>query len=189
MSPSDCSTPLSPGELGDYWIGDLPSEKENRIEEHLLACDACSRNLEEISRLTKGIRYLVRKGALRGIVTGSFVDRLAREGLRVREYRLGPGERVACTVTREDDLLVGRLSVDLTGLERVDFVVCDAQGEERERWEDIPVSSSMREVIFTERMDTLRALPSTIQLVKLVARGDEGERLLGEYTFVHTPSP
>jgi hypothetical protein len=188
MTQSRCRSPLSLNELADYWVGDVSPEKEDVVEEHLLACDVCSQGLEEVAELAGNIGRLVRKGATRGIVTGSFVDRLAGEGLRVREYRLAPGGQVPCTVTYEDDLVIGRLCVDLTGRKQVDFIICDAQGNEEERWRDIPFSPSTSEIIFTERADTLRALPPTTLRVRLVSVGDEGERLLGEYTFNHTPS-
>jgi hypothetical protein len=175
-------------ELADYWVGDVPPEQEERIEEHLLDCDVCSQRLQELAEMAGNIRDLVRKGAIRGIVTGSFVDRLAGEGLRVREYRLAPGEQVPCTVTHEDDLVIGRLGVDLTDQKHVDFLLCDEEGNEQERWPDIPFSASTGEIIFVERTDTLRALPSTTLVVKLVSIGDHGESLLGEYRFNHTPS-
>ena len=189
MSLPRCRNRLSLEEMVDYWLDELPRDRQAAFEEHLLSCDVCSQALAEISELTEAICHLARSGALRGIVTRSFVKRVSDEGLRLREYRLAPGEQVACSVSYSDDLLVGRLRADLSESKRVDLVVCNARGEEVERWKDIPFHGAAGEVVFTERMETLRALPATTQRVKLVAVGDEGERLLGDYTFNHTPEP
>jgi hypothetical protein len=122
------------------------------------------------------------------VVTAALVDRLAREGLRVREYRVAPGGRVACTVTPEDDLVVGRLAAPFPGVGRLDLALCDAEGREQQRWPDIPVSPEGREVVFTAPVDALRALPASVRRYRLIAVESDGERLLGEYTFEHTPS-
>jgi len=50
------------------------------------------------------------------------------------------------------------------------------------------VSTSAQEVVLLERIDRMRALPACVQHLRLVASDTDGERLLGEYTFVHTPS-
>jgi hypothetical protein len=80
-----------------------------------------------------------------------------------------------------------RLTADLRGARRVDLVECDADGREEGRLEDISISASAQEVILLERIDVVRALPACVLRLRLVAPEADGERLLGEYTFVHTP--
>jgi hypothetical protein len=53
-----------------------------------------------------------------------------------------------------------------------------------QRTECVPSGS----IVLLERIDRIRALPACIKRVKLVAPDAHGERLLAEYTFVHTPS-
>jgi hypothetical protein len=109
--------------------------------------------------------------------------------IRVREYRVAPGGRVACTATADDDLVVGRLLASLGGLGRVDLALCDAEGREQERLRDIPVNPAAGEVVVTAPMDMLHAPPaSSIRHYRLIAIEPDSERVLGDYTFAHTPS-
>jgi hypothetical protein len=188
VSAPACAQPLDLSVLIDCWLGDLAPDEEERVEEHLLGCAACSDRLRDLVTMTSGVRSLANLGVVRAVVTSAFLDRLIGEGLRVREYRLAPGGSVQCTVTPSDDLVVARLAADLRGVERIDLVRCDADGREENRLTDIPVSASAQEVVLLERIDRIRALPACIKRVKLVAPDAHGERLLAEYTFVHTPS-
>lgn len=188
MSTSRCRTPLALSVLTDYWLADLSTTEEATAEQHLFECDECSRRLKSMVDLAGGIRAVARRGTLRVVVTDGFLERLVREGLRVREYRVAPGGRVACTVTADDDLVVGRLAAPVGGVRRVDLAVCDAEGREQQRLQDIPVNPSGREVVVTAPIDVLRALPASVRRYRLIAVEAGGERLLGEYTFVHNPS-
>lgn len=98
------------------------------------------------------------------------------------------GSSVQCTVTPADDLVAAHLRVDLRDVGRVDLVRCDAEGREENRLNDIPVNASTQEVVLLERMDRIRALPACVKRVKLIGHEATGERVLGEDTFVHTPS-
>jgi hypothetical protein len=184
-----CTNPLDFETLLDYWLAELPSSRQSAVEEHLLACDTCSRELARLVGLADAIRSVARSGKVRAVVSRSFLDRVAKEGLRLREYRLGPGESVQCTVAASDDILVARLVADLSRAEHVDIAWCDADGNEQERMRDVPVHGAMREIIWAQRIDDIRALPSTVVRARVLAVEDRGERLLGEYTFNHTPSP
>jgi hypothetical protein len=188
MSLVHCPTPVAPEILEDYWLADLSPSDEEAVEQHLLACDECSGRLRVVIGLAEGIRAVARGGTLRVVVTDAFLDRLAQEGLRVREYRVTPGGRVACTVTAEDDLVVGRFVAPLEGVERLDLAQYDAEGRERQRFRDLPFDPMAGEVLFTARSDVLRTLPATVQRYRLIAVRAGGEDVLGEYTFAHTPS-
>ena len=116
MSIAHCPTPLAPAVLEDYWLADLSPSEEAAAEQHLLACDECSRRLRDVIGLAEGVRAVAWGGTLRVVVTDAFLNRLAQEGLHVREYRVTPGGSVACTVTAEDDLVVGRFVAPLGGV-------------------------------------------------------------------------
>lgn len=188
MSPTACGAPLDPALLVDYWLGDLTPAAEGRLEEHVFGCASCSERLGDLVALTRGVRALAADGLVPAVVTSAFIESLVAEGFAVREYRLAPGGRVQCTVTPADDLVAAHLQVDLGPAERVDLVRCDADGREQNRLHDIPVDLTSREVVLLERIDRIRALPACVQRMKLVAHQAGSERLLGEYTFVHTPS-
>jgi hypothetical protein len=123
------------------------------------------------------------------IVSDAFLQRAADEGLRVREYVPPVGGGVECTVTAEDDILIGRLAADLSGAKRVDLSICDEYGVEQQRLPDIPVHSGASSVVFQESITFVKALPTSKMIARLVAVDEAGrEGLLGEYAFNHTRS-
>jgi hypothetical protein len=186
-----CERPLEWQVLVDYWFGDLeaqdPAYAEEAVEEHLLACDECSGRLRDLASLGQEVRRMVREGGVEMVVTRSFLEWAAREGLRIREHRVGPGGRCNCTAAPEDDLLIGRLQCDLKGVSRLDLVWKMEGGVER-RIEDVPISGDARELILCPAMSEMRRMGHATWCAQLLAQEAGGERLLGEYTFVHTPT-
>ncbi|MDZ5461717.1 RNA polymerase sigma factor, partial [Azohydromonas lata] len=74
--------------------------------------------------LTAGnVRVIRHRGIarLRECVAGPrFVERLAAQGLRLREYRVPCNGSVNCSAAPQDEVLVGRLQVALQGVRRLD---------------------------------------------------------------------
>jgi hypothetical protein len=174
--------------LLDWWTGEAPPEDRLRLEEHLLSCDACSARAEALHALAHGLRTLVREGLASAVLLPATVDRLRAEGRRVREYRVAPGTSVRCTVGPGDDVVLGRLEADLGGVSRLDLVSRVDDGPEL-RLADVPFDPASGELILTSPIDALRARPAHVQRMRLLAVGPGGERVLGEYTFDHTPWP
>ncbi len=183
-----CARPVADGELLDWWTGELAPAQARRVEEHLLACPGCSSRAAALPRLAHGVGELVREGALPVAVLPAVVERLRREGRRVREYRVLPGGGVQCTVGPEDDVVLARLVADLREVARVDLVSRVDDGPE-ERHSDVPFDPAAGEVIFVPWTDVLRARPAHVDRMRLLAVGPRGESLLGEYTFDHRPWP
>jgi hypothetical protein len=187
--PASCKNPIDAGVLADYWLGVLVESEEEAIEEHLLACDECGERLREVIALAEGLRNLAREGSLRMVVSEQFLRRAAEEGLRVRQYAPPRGGGVQCTVTAEDDIVIGRLAADLKGAKRVDLSICDGDGVEQLRMRDIPVNSSAGDVIMQESITFAKAAPTSKMIMRLLNLDEAGgEKLLGEYTFNHTRS-
>ncbi|MGE5276512.1 MAG: hypothetical protein ACM3SU_05925 [Acidobacteriota bacterium] len=185
----NCSDPIDAAVLADYWLAALPGPEEEAVEEHLLDCDACGARLREVIALAEGVRSLAREGTLRMVVSDTFLRRAAEEGLRVREYAPPQGGSVQCTVTAEDDILIGRLAANLSGATRVDLCICDERGVEQVRLPDIPVHSGTSSIAYQESIQFAKAAPTHKVIARLVAFDETGgERLLGEYTFNHTRS-
>jgi hypothetical protein len=176
------------GLLADYWIDALAEAEQERVELHLLDCDECGARLGEIIALADGVRQLAREGALRVVLSDTFVERAAREGLRIREYAPPAGGGVQCTVTTNDDLVLARLSADLSGAQHVDLAMCGSDGREMMRLRDVPFHAATREIVFNEPIAHLRTLNLDVLVVRMLARDQQGERLLGEYTFNHYAS-
>ena len=185
----NCSNPIDAAVLADYWLAVLAGPEEQAVEEHLLGCDRCGARLRETIALAEGIRSVAREGSLRMVVSDVFLKRAAEAGLRVREYAPPPGGGVQCTVTAEDDILVGRLAANLSEVKRVDLCICDERGVERLRLPDIPVNPGAGSVAYQESITFAKAAPTSKAIMRLVAFDEaSGERLLGEYTFNHTRS-
>jgi hypothetical protein len=72
------------------------------------------------------------------IVTETFLKTAAQDGLQIRQYAAAAGGSVECTVTAEDDILIGRLAANLSDLRRIDLCVCNDAGLEQGRLRDIP---------------------------------------------------
>jgi hypothetical protein len=184
-----CLNPVDAAVLADYWLAALAGSEEEAVELHLLDCDQCGARLREVIALAEGIRNLAREGSLRMVVSDSFLKRAAEAGLRIREYAPPVGGGVQCTVTPEDDILIGRLAANLSGADRVDLCICDERGVEQLRLPDIPVQSGASSVVYQESITFAKAAPTNKMIVRLVTFDEAGdERLLGEYTFNHTRS-
>ena len=182
-----CANPLTAAILTDYWIAALPEGEEEAVEEHLLACDECGERLRQAIALAEAIRDLARQGSLLMVVSDTFLRRIAEQGLQVREYAPPMGGSIACTVTAEDDFLIGRLSADLRRAARVDLSLCDERGAEKLRLADIPFQAESASVAFQQSITYAKAAPSETMIARLIGfDASGGESLLGEYTFRHT---
>jgi hypothetical protein len=187
--PVKCANPVDAAVLADYWLAVLATPDEAAVEEHLFECDTCGQRLREVITLAEDIRRLAREGSLRMVVSDAFLKRAAEEGLRIRQYAPPSGGSVECTVTAEDDLLIGRLAANLSGVTRVDLCICDETGIEQLRLPDIPVYSGASSVIYQESITLAKAAPTHKMIMRLVTFDEAGtERPLGEYSFNHTRS-
>jgi hypothetical protein len=187
MISTSCRAPIELPALLAYWLGELDAASEARTEEHLLGCAACSRRLEELAALADGVRALTREGVVHAVVSDVFVRRLIERGVRVREYRVPCNGSVNCTVAPEDDVVIAWLEAPLGGITRLDVVAIDSEGHGQARLEDIPFSVDSDGVAITQPVDRLRALPASTARMRLLAVDERGERVIGEYTFHHTP--
>jgi hypothetical protein len=191
MTGTRCAKPIEFEALLAYWLGELAAAAEAPIEEHFLGCAYCARQLEDLAALALGIRAAVRNGAVRAVITQRFLEHMKRQGMRVREYRVAPGERVACTIRADDDAVVGHMQAQIAGVRRVDALESLDLGDGRvQQWrvEDVPFDPDAGEVLTLPSAAALKRLPAHTLRVRLVAVDEAGERPLGEYTFAHTPS-
>ena len=189
MTQPGCVCPVPLATLVEYWLDELDEGQEGLLDEHLLGCGQCSANLQSLVDIAGGVRAAVRAGAVHAVLTGAFVERLAAQGLRLREYRVPPNGSVHCTVAPDDDLLITRLDAPLAGIERLDVETSGGEGAGSERMRDVPFDAAAGEVVLAMRMERMRALPESTVRIRLVTVAPSGERVVGEYTFNHTPWP
>ena len=172
--------------LLDYWLGELDGAREAALEQHYLGCEECSARLAEIEAMAAGVRRAFTGGWVGVVLTPAFAESLRSHGLRVREYRVPRNGSVNCSVSPGDQLLLGRMQAPLADVDRLDLITIH-EGEQR--LEDIPFDAASGEVVLAPSIAYMRTLPAHRQVVRLVAVGADGERVLGEYTFNHSPHP
>lgn len=186
MNASTCNAPIPFVALVDYWHGELATHEEERVEEHLLGCADCSRRLDGLVRLGAGIRAAFRGGAVGVVISSALLQEMKQAGLQLREYLVAPGGSVNCTISAADDAVVSRLQASLAGAKRVDLELLHEPGAGRVS--DIPFDPATGEVLFCPPAVSLKQAPAYMQVMRLIAVDEAGERALADYTFMHTPS-
>jgi len=171
-------------ELTDYAAGDLPEAEAAAFEEHLFSCAECAARAAEFDALIGAIRPAVRSAEVGGFVTDEVLNRLAREGVRMRTFTLTPGAVVPCAVWDDDELMALRLRADFgdasefTLSQRID-------GTEVIRATGQMAVGTHGEIIYALPAAWVRQLPVVNVVVVLTAHEDGEERPLGSYTLAH----
>jgi hypothetical protein len=174
-------------DLLSYWLDELDEARAQTIEEHLFHCDACGARLRELIQLGGAMRKALLAGNFGIVVTPSFVHRLQSAGVRIREYHLAPGGSVNCTVAPEDDLVISHLRASLSDVRQIDLVIDEGPGGTEHRCRHIAFDAATGEVTVIPPVALLRTLGHDRQRMRLMAVQGASERLLGEYTFNHSP--
>jgi len=187
MSTPSCSSPLDWPTLLAYWLGEQDPATEARTEEHYLGCEPCSRRLEELASLAQGVRAVIQSGAFNAVLTEHFVQLQKEHGRHVRTYHVPRNGSVNCTVAPEDDLVVAQLDAPLADIARLDLIFTGPDGAFELRREDIPFIPESGNVLIATSTAILHALPASTVRIRLLSVGDRDERVIGDYTFNHTP--
>jgi hypothetical protein len=181
-----CDAPLPIGELLDWWLGDLEAARADAIEEHFFACEVCTGRLERLREVGAGIIAISREGAIPAATTNTLLNRMSRDHRAVRQYVARPGQVIACSVSFDDDWLVGRLVAELSEVEQVDLEVDTPEGAPIARLEDVTVDRLSGEVVVLFPAKMALSMDTPVMNIRL----KDGERVLGEYVFDHTnPDP
>jgi len=171
-------------DLTDYSAAELPESEAASIEEHLFSCADCAARAAELDALVRSIRPAVKSAQVGGFVTDAVLNRLARDGVRVRTFALSPGAVVPCAVWDDDELMVLRLRGDFGGAS--EFTLSQrVAGAEVSRATGQVATSSHGEVTYTVPAAWVRQLPVTEVEVLLTAHEEGAERPIGSYTLAH----
>jgi anti-sigma factor RsiW len=171
-------------DLTDYAAGELPEAEAAAIEEHLFWCAECGARAEEFGGLVRAIRSAVRSAEVGGFATDAVLNRLSRDGVRVRTYSLSPGAVVPCAVWDDDELMALRLRGGFGGA--TEFTVSQrVAGTEVSRATGQVAVSAHGEIIYTIPAAWVRQLPVVEVEVLLTAHEGGEERPVGSYTLVH----
>jgi hypothetical protein len=187
MNTPSCASPLDWSTLLAYWLGEQDPAAEARTEEHYLGCELCSRRLEELASLAQGVLAVANTGAFDAVLTEHFVQIQKARGQHVRTYHVPHNGSVNCTIAPEDDLVVSYLEAPLADVTRLDLIFVRPDGKFEIRREDIPFIPESASVLVATSTATLRTLPKATARMRLLAVDDHGERVIGDYTFNHTP--
>lgn len=183
-----CARALSDRLLLEWWAGEIPFRDRRRVEEHLLTCASCSARAQGLHALAEGVASLVRSGRIQAVVTSGVVEQMRAEGRKVREYRVRAFGGVQCTLAPDDEFLVARLQARIDAGTRVDILSRIDDGPEL-RIPDIPLTVDGTEIILAAPVDEIGARPVHVERLRLVAVEEAGDRVIGDYTFNHTPWP
>jgi hypothetical protein len=171
-------------QLIPYWLGELGEADEHSVEEHVFACDPCSADSERIADL---IATLGRR--VPATLTEGAIARLEREGVRMRHTRIRPGERVAVPFAPDDDLLVHRLQLDVSGFEQLDAELFDAVGGALlVAIPGLMFEPDQGEVNLVCQRHYAERLPPDAA-IRLIAVEPGGRRVVAEYGVLHRVAP
>ncbi|MGB8437583.1 MAG: hypothetical protein WCE38_25335 [Burkholderiales bacterium] len=183
-----CENPIGFETLLAYWMGEVPEKREATLEEHLLGCAHCTRQLEGIAALASDVRAAVKDGKVSMVVTAPLVEAMKQAGLNLREYRLEPGGSVNCTIRADDDAVISRMRAPLSGVTRLDVVQMRDGGAPDARLADVPFDAVTGEVLVIPSAAWLKTMPAFTMRMRLIAVGEAGEQQIGDYTFNHSRS-
>lgn len=179
-----CASPIADERLIDYWTGDLPAADEPALEEHLFSCADCSARLEGVASVAGGVAALARQGRISGIISRTLLNRLQRDGVRVRQYTLDPGETVPCAAFPGDDVVVTALNANLAGVQAVSLRVTGPDDAVLGHIDDILVAGSPAGLMWATPGALIRSLPT--QRVRLTIRSADDAALIAEYALDHS---
>ena len=183
MTARECDR-IGLAQLTGYAAGELSAAEAATIEEHLFACADCGARAAEFDAIAGAIPAAVRSAEIGGFVTDAVLNRLEREGVRVRSYALAPGAVVPCALWSDDELMVLRLRGDFGTASEFTLTQL-VSGAELVRVTGQVVPSSYGEVIYTMPAASIRHLPA-VNVEVLLTTADAGkERPVGTYTLAH----
>lgn len=187
MSEAGHSPHLGFDRLVEYWLGETDDASTQGIDAHLLGCDACGAQLDEIVALAHGVRHAFANGLVQVVVGAAFVARLTQRGVRVRQYPIPRNGSVNCIVAPQDEMLIGRLQAPLKGVSRLDVALRMSLAEGEEWLRDVPFDAASGEVLLAPKLVELRQLPAHDLHIRLLSVDDDGAREIGHYTLHHSP--
>jgi anti-sigma factor RsiW len=183
MTASKCER-ITLVELTDYAAGELPGAEAAALEEHLFSCADCSARAVEMDALVRAIPPAVRSAEIGGFVTDAVLNRLSRDGVRVRMFTLSPGAVVPCAVWEDDEVMVLRLRGDFGGASEFTLSERVADTEVLRITGQVAVGPQ-GELLHVLPASWVRQFPAAEVEVSLTAIEGGQERPVGRYTLVH----
>ncbi|HTM02377.1 MAG TPA: zf-HC2 domain-containing protein [Vicinamibacterales bacterium] len=183
MTASRCEQ-ITVADLTDYAGGECDATATAALEEHVFSCVDCGARAAEFDGLLRAIRSAIRSAGVGGFVTDAVLNRLSRDGVRVRSYTLTPGAIVPCAVWDDDEMMALRLRGDFGGVRQVTLTRRIA-GTEVARVTSEVAGDSSGEIVHAVPAAWIREVPAVEVQLELLAREGDTERSIGSYTLLH----
>jgi hypothetical protein len=166
--------------LVDYWAGDLPSAEQDSVEEHLMACEVCSRLAARIAAVTETLREQIPP-----VISQQMLQKLGARGLRIVDNRMQPGERREILFPASADFLIHHLGgLDLSDAVSVGFSLRDeATGQYLIDMPDAPFDRTASTVLVACHQH-YRGMPPD-NVVELRVKNASGTEKITSYTILH----
>ena len=122
--------------------------------------------------------------------TATALSAAAASGPALREYRIAPGQSVACTAAPEDDYVVVRLALDAGPSDEVDVeteMTPRGAAPQESLLANVAIDRARGDVVYMFSADYVRGLPRSRWVMFARVRAGSGERRLGPYVMEHTP--
>jgi hypothetical protein len=175
----ECNARTTDEALLAWWTGE-----DDTLDAHVFECAACTERLEELRAMAGGMATLARQGRISGLVSRGLLNRLQRDGVRIRSFSIEPGEVVPCAIFPDDDLVVTALRADLSALRRAAVTIVGPRSPEG-RVEEFDVAPDDTEVLWALPAIEGRALPSARVHITLAAL-EPDSHVVAEYFLEHT---
>lgn len=186
---NECGHPITLGDLVDYHLDELNPERAEAIEDHVFECSQCAARLDEVGRIASAVRAATHRAEVGANVTGAFLERVEDDGLTLRDYRLEPGDTVACSAGPED-LFVVRLAADFSGAGRltahVDFRDLKSGGSQALPPREVMPDLDRGEIVLIFPGSDVRSYPRSLWTITVDGDGDRPRRF-GPFVMDHTP--
>lgn len=164
----------------DYWAGELAPDVEHAIEEHLMACEECTRVSARVAGITEALR-----AAPPPVISAAQAAKLAAEGRIIVNNDMQPGERRDVVFPREADLLLHRLGgLPLADASAVSFrMLALSSGEVLVALDDVPFERDQGRVLVACQKHYAAMPPDTV--AEITVRDHAGAEHVTTYTIVH----
>lgn len=168
--------------LDDYARGQLPDDAAGDYEQDLFAraLDGAAPELVFRDQLQRTLREMKQRGTIDPWITARDLDRIRSSGLRVELFELDVQNPRMPDLTREVDILVTRVPIDLTGVQRMDAEVLTPAGQLLKVMRDISFDPADGAVYACCEIELARTAASVTTLTRVWAIDDAGRRLLLE---------
>lgn len=177
-----CAAPLSFDTLVAYWAGDLSPARLDEVEEHLFACDDCTRASARIAAITEHVR-----GLLPPVLTRAQVADLRARGLRVADNVVTTSTRSHVTFRTEDVLIQHLSGLHLENAARVGVTVrVEESGELLIEQPAAPFDADAGELLLVCQRHFAVFPPNVVFVVKTTDHdgAERTDRFVVEHTFV-----